>query len=118
MQGRHNMTKEQMTTHSTLLLAAKQGEGRAFECLMSRYQAGIFAVALKSDAETLPTGIPDKGVCSHGSFEKKKVEPSTRRFLQFLAALYIHTLMVGILVVFSRNLFSTAIRTVLLALLR
>jgi cytoskeletal protein RodZ len=57
-------------------------------------------------------------VCSQGSFEKKKVAPSKRRFLQFLAALYIHTLMLGILVVFSRNLFSTAIRTVLLALLR
>jgi hypothetical protein len=57
-------------------------------------------------------------MCSQGFFEKKKVAPSKRRSLQFLAALYIHTLMLGILVVFSRNLFSTAIRAVLLALLR
>jgi hypothetical protein len=57
-------------------------------------------------------------VCSQRSFKKRKVAPSTRRSPQFLAALYIHTLMLVILVVFSRNMFSTAIRTVLLALLR
>jgi hypothetical protein len=44
--------------------------------------------------------------------------PSTRRSVQFFAALYIHTLMLMILVVFSRNMFSTAIRTVLLPLFR
>jgi hypothetical protein len=44
--------------------------------------------------------------------------PSTRRSVQFLVALYIHALALAILVVFSRNMFSTAIRTVLLALLR
>jgi len=44
--------------------------------------------------------------------------PSTRRSVQFVAALYIHTLALVILVVFSRNVFSTTIRTILLALLR
>jgi hypothetical protein len=44
--------------------------------------------------------------------------PSTRRSVQFLAALHIHALALVILVVFSRNVFSTAIRTTLLALLR
>lgn len=44
--------------------------------------------------------------------------PSTRRSAQFLAALYIHTLMLVILLVFSRNLFSTAIRSALLGLFR
>lgn len=43
---------------------------------------------------------------------------STRRSVQFLAALYIHALALVILVVFSRNVFSTTIRTMLLALLR
>jgi RNA polymerase sigma-70 factor, ECF subfamily len=47
MQGRHDMTNEPMTADSTLLVAAKKGEGRAFECLMSRYQARIFAVAFR-----------------------------------------------------------------------
>jgi hypothetical protein len=44
--------------------------------------------------------------------------PSTRRSVQFLAALYIHALALVILVVFSRNAFSTAIRSTLLPLLR
>jgi hypothetical protein len=44
--------------------------------------------------------------------------PSTRRSVQFLVALYIQTLALVILVVFSRNVFSTTIRTTLLALLR
>jgi len=44
--------------------------------------------------------------------------PSTRRSVQFLAALYIHALVLVILVVFSRNVLSTAIRTVILPLLR
>jgi len=44
--------------------------------------------------------------------------PSTRRAVQFLAGLYIHALAVVILVVFSRNVFSTAIRTALSPLLR
>jgi len=44
--------------------------------------------------------------------------PSTRRSVQFLAALYIHALTLVILVVFSRNVFSTAIRTTFLPLLR
>ncbi len=44
--------------------------------------------------------------------------PSTRRSVQFLAALYIHALTFVILVVFSRNVFSTTIRSVLLPLLR
>jgi hypothetical protein len=44
--------------------------------------------------------------------------PSTRRSVQFLAALYIHALALVTLVVFSRNVFSTAIRTTLLPLLR
>jgi len=44
--------------------------------------------------------------------------PSTGRSVQFLAALYIHALALVILVVFSRNVFSTTIRTMLLALLR
>ena len=44
--------------------------------------------------------------------------PSTRRSVQFLAALYIHALAFVILVIFSRNVFSTAIRTMLLSLLR
>jgi hypothetical protein len=44
--------------------------------------------------------------------------PSTRRSVQFLAALYIHAFMLVILVISSRNVFSTAIRNVLLALLR
>jgi len=43
---------------------------------------------------------------------------STRRSGRFLAALYTHALMVVILVIFSRNVFSTAIRTMLLPLLR
>jgi ABC-type polysaccharide/polyol phosphate export permease len=42
---------------------------------------------------------------------------STRRSVQFLAALYIHTLVFLILVVFSRNVFSATIRAVLLPLL-
>lgn len=53
--------------------------------------------------------------------EKKKIAssaPSTRRSVQCLAALYIHRLMLVILVVFSRNTFSTAIRSALLALFR
>ena len=53
--------------------------------------------------------------------ERKKIAysaPSTRRSVQCLAALYIHTLMLVILVVFSRNMFSTAIRSALLALFR
>jgi hypothetical protein len=44
--------------------------------------------------------------------------PLTRRSVQFLAALYIHAFMLVILVISSRNVFSTAIRNVLLALLR
>jgi hypothetical protein len=44
--------------------------------------------------------------------------PSTRPSVQFLAALYIHALVLAILVVFSRNVFSRAIRTVILPLLR
>jgi hypothetical protein len=43
---------------------------------------------------------------------------STRRSVQFLATLYIHALALVILAVFSRNVFSTAIRTALLPLLR
>ena len=43
---------------------------------------------------------------------------STRRSVQFLAALYVHALVLVILVVFSRNVLSTAIRTTLLPLLR
>jgi|SRR5215469_3194748 len=39
--------------------------------------------------------------------------PSTRRSVQFLAALYIHTLILVILAVFSRNTFSRTIRTML-----
>jgi hypothetical protein len=46
------------------------------------------------------------------------VAPSTRRPAQFLVTLYIHALALVILVVFSRNVFSTTIRTTLLALLR
>ena len=46
------------------------------------------------------------------------VAPSTRRSVQFLVTLYIHALALAILVVFSRNVFSTAIRTALLPLLR
>jgi hypothetical protein len=44
--------------------------------------------------------------------------PSTRRSVQSLVALYIPALMLVILVIFSRNVFSTAIRNVLLPLLR
>jgi hypothetical protein len=44
--------------------------------------------------------------------------PSTRRSVQFLAALYIRGLMLVIPIVFSPNVFSTAIRTTLLLLLR
>jgi len=44
--------------------------------------------------------------------------PSTRRPVQFLVAVYIHALMLVILVIFSRNVFSTAIRTALSSLLR
>jgi hypothetical protein len=44
--------------------------------------------------------------------------PSTRRSVQFLVAMYIHVLMLVILVIFSRNVFSTAIRTALSPLLR
>jgi hypothetical protein len=44
--------------------------------------------------------------------------PSTRRSVQFLAALYIQTFAFVILVVFSRNVVSTMIRTMLLPLLR
>jgi len=44
--------------------------------------------------------------------------PSTRRSVQFLAALYIHALALVSLMVFSRNVFSTAIRATLLPLLR
>ena len=43
---------------------------------------------------------------------------STRRSLQFLAALYIHAFAFVILVVFSRNMVSTMIRSMLLPLLR
>lgn len=43
---------------------------------------------------------------------------SSRRSVQFLAALYIHTLVLLIFAVFSRNVFSATIRTVLLPLLR
>ena len=44
--------------------------------------------------------------------------PSTRRSVQFLATIYIHALALVVLVVFSRNVFSTTIRTTLLALPR
>ena len=44
--------------------------------------------------------------------------PSRRRLVQFLAALYIHAFMLVILMISSRSVFSTAIRNVLLALLR
>jgi hypothetical protein len=44
--------------------------------------------------------------------------PSTRRSVHFLAQLYIHALALAILVVFSRNVFSTAIRAMSLSLLR
>jgi hypothetical protein len=44
--------------------------------------------------------------------------PSTRGSVQFLVALYIHALALVILVVFSRNVFFTTIRTTLLPLLR
>ena len=47
-----------------------------------------------------------------------RVAPSTRHSVQFLAALYIHALALVILVVFSRNVLSTRIRTTLLPLLR
>ena len=43
---------------------------------------------------------------------------STRRTVLFLAAMYIHALALVILLVFSRNVFSTTIRTTLLPLLR
>lgn len=43
---------------------------------------------------------------------------STRRSVQILATLYTHTLALLILVVFSRNVFSATIRSVLLPLLR
>jgi len=58
--------------------------------------------------------------CEHISKPKRVscASPSTRCSVQFLAALYIHTLALVILVVFSRNVFSTAIRTTLLPLLR
>jgi hypothetical protein len=46
------------------------------------------------------------------------VASSARRSVQFLTALYIHALALVILVVFSRNVFSTTIRTALLPLLR
>ena len=55
------------------------------------------------------------------SYEASKAccaAPSTRHSMRFLVALYTHALMVVILVIFSRNVFSTAIRTVLLPLLR
>jgi hypothetical protein len=44
--------------------------------------------------------------------------PSTRRSVQFLAALYIHALVLAIRMVFSRNVFSTGIRTMLLPMFR
>lgn len=43
--------------------------------------------------------------------------PSRRRSLQLLGALYIHMLTLGIFVLFSRNIFSAAVRTVLLPLI-
>ncbi len=43
---------------------------------------------------------------------------STRRSVQFLVALYSHALALVSLAVFSRNVFSTVIRTAFLALLR
>ena len=43
---------------------------------------------------------------------------ATRRSARFPVALYTHALMVVILVIFSQNVFSTAIRTTLLPLLR
>jgi hypothetical protein len=43
---------------------------------------------------------------------------STRRSVQILATVYIHTLALLILVVFSRNVFSATVRSVLLPLLR
>lgn len=57
---------------------------------------------------------------SQHAFEGRKTTvaaPSRRRCLQFLAALYIHMLTLGMLVLFSRNTFSAAIRTVLLPLI-
>lgn len=44
--------------------------------------------------------------------------PSTRRWVQFLAALYIHVFAFVIFVVFSRNVLSTTIRATLFVLLR
>jgi len=43
--------------------------------------------------------------------------PPTRRSARFLVALYAYALMVVILVIFSRNVFSRAIRHMLLPLL-
>jgi hypothetical protein len=54
----------------------------------------------------------------HKASEASCATPSTRPAMRFLAALYIQSLMVVLLVIFSRNVFSTAIRTVLLPLLR
>ena len=63
-----------------------------------------------------------RGSMSFEHISKKKriscVAPSTRCTVQFLAALYIHALALVILVVFSRNVLSTTIRTTLLPLLR
>jgi len=43
---------------------------------------------------------------------------STRRSVRLLVALYTHALLIVILMIFSRNVFSAAIRTTLLPLLR
>jgi hypothetical protein len=43
---------------------------------------------------------------------------SSRRSVQILATLYVHTLALLMLVVFSRNVFSATIRSVLLPLFR
>jgi hypothetical protein len=139
IQGRHNMTNEPITIDSTLLVAAKKRDGRAFECLMSRYQARILSVAFRrtrnredaQDVETWKGRLPSLNFAMHRSkrgtraklrsqcsCEEKNTAPSTRHSAQFLAILYIHTLMLVTLVVFSRNVFSTAIRTVLIPLIR
>jgi hypothetical protein len=69
----------------------------------------------------LPAAVPKGCHLGFGSSSARKRKSaacsvrSTRRAVQFLAAMYIHVLMLLILAIFSRNMFSAAIPSILFA---
>lgn len=79
--------------------------------------------ALESGPTDDRSGIPGRRKinlrcqCSFITKNAASSAPSTRRSVQFVAALYIHMMWLAIRMVFSRNQFSSTIRSTLLPLL-